>query len=105
MHGLPLALTQAGAYIRERNISAVEYAGHYNEKWTQLMRKEGRFPLKEYGNRSVLTTWAMSYEQVQKQSERTARLVKLWGLLASGELWYELVAAASEVADGMNVPA
>jgi tetratricopeptide (TPR) repeat protein len=91
--------------MRERNMSASTYAEHYNDKWKQLMKKEGRFPLKEYGDRSVLTTWAMSYEQVQKQSEEAARLVKLWGLLASGELWYELVAAASEVASEMNVPA
>jgi hypothetical protein len=91
--------------MRERNMSAATYVQHYNDKWKQLMKKEGRFPLKEYGDRSVLTTWAMSYEQVQKQSKGAARLVKLWGLLASGELWYELVAAASEVAEEMNVPA
>jgi hypothetical protein len=91
--------------MRERNMSALTYAEHYNDKWKQLMKKEGRFLLKEYGDRSVLTTWAMLYEQVQKQSEEAARLVKLWGLLASGELWYELVAAASEVAEEMNVPA
>jgi tetratricopeptide (TPR) repeat protein len=89
----------------ERNMSASTYAEHYNDKWKQLMKKEGRFPLKEYGDRSVLTTWAMSYEQVQKQSEEAARLVKLWGLLASGELWYELVAAVSKVAEEINVPA
>jgi hypothetical protein len=91
--------------MRERNMLAATYVQHYNDKWKQLMKKEGRFPLKEYGDRSVLTIWAMSYEQVQKQSEEAARLVKLWGLLASGELWYELVAAASEVAEEMNVPA
>jgi tetratricopeptide (TPR) repeat protein len=77
---------------------------HYNRTWGRLMKGEARFPLHEYGERSVLTTWTMSYEQVQRQSEETAWLLKLWGFLDSGEVWYELIAASSALVEEMDVP-
>jgi hypothetical protein len=55
--------------------------------WERLMQRQGRFPLEEYGDRNVLTTWIISYEQVRKQSENAAWLLKLWGFLDHGELW------------------
>jgi tetratricopeptide (TPR) repeat protein len=104
-HGLPLALTQAGSYMRETNASASTYAEHYSRTWERLMKSEARFPLEEYGDRSVLTTWTMSYQQVQRQSEEAAWLLKLWGFLDSGEVWYELIAAGLDLAAEVDVPA
>ncbi|KAF2183064.1 hypothetical protein K469DRAFT_212792 [Zopfia rhizophila CBS 207.26] len=77
LHGLPLALTQASSYLRETNVSALAYINYYDRTWEHLMEKQGRFPLQEYGNRSILTTWTMSYEQVRKQSKEAAYLLKL----------------------------
>jgi tetratricopeptide (TPR) repeat protein len=68
------------------------------------MKGQDRFPLEEYGDRSVLTTWTVSYEQVQRQSEEAAWLLKLWGFLDNGELWYELIATGSELVADMDVP-
>ncbi|PSN58570.1 hypothetical protein BS50DRAFT_447092, partial [Corynespora cassiicola Philippines] len=90
--------------MRETNVSASAYAKHYNATWKQLMKKQGRFPPEEYGDRSVLTTWTMSYEQARRQSEEAACLLKLWGFLDSGEMWYGLVAAGSGLAEEMEVP-
>jgi hypothetical protein len=63
LHGLPLALTQAGSYMHKMNTnaSASTYAKRYNHTWERLMESEARFPLQEYRDRSVLTTWTMSY--------------------------------------------
>ncbi|KAH7128714.1 hypothetical protein B0J11DRAFT_277234 [Dendryphion nanum] len=105
LNGLPLALTQAGSYIRETNLSATAYAGYYDEMWEDLMKKQGRFPLEEYKDRNVLTTWIMSYEQVQRQSEEAAGLLKLWGFLDCGELWYGLVAAILKLREKVEIPA
>ena len=104
LHGLPLALTQAGSYMRETNVSAAAYAKHYDSTWGRLMKKEGRFPLDEYGDRSVQTTWTISYEQVQRRSDGAACLLKLWGFLDSGEVWYELIAACKDLAEETDVP-
>ncbi|KAF1828004.1 hypothetical protein BDW02DRAFT_603925, partial [Decorospora gaudefroyi] len=104
LHGLPLALTQAGSYMRETNVSAATYAKHYNSTWGRLMKKQERFPLEEYGDRSVLTTWTISYEQVRKQSDEAACLLKLWGFLDNGEVWYELMAACKDLAAKTDIP-
>ncbi|KAK7177812.1 NB-ARC and TPR domain protein [Paraphaeosphaeria sporulosa] len=104
LSGLPLALTQAGSYMQEKNVSASNYAKRYDSTWKGLMQREGRFPLEEYGDRNVLTTWLISYEQVQKQSEEAAWLLKLWGYLDHGELWYDLVAAASRLSKDITIP-
>jgi tetratricopeptide (TPR) repeat protein len=105
LHGLPLALTQAGSYMRETNASASTYAKHYSQTWERLMKSEARFPLEEYGDQSVLTTWTISYGQVQRQSREAAWLLKLWGFLDSGEVWYELIVAGSDLAEKTDVPA
>ena len=68
------------------------------------MQGEERFLIEEYGDRNVLTTWIISYEQVQKQSEEAAWLLKLWGYLDHGELWYDLVAAASKLSQDITIP-
>lgn len=47
----------------------------------------------------------MSYEQVHRQSEEAACLLKLWGVLDCGELWYELMGASSQLEEEMDVPA
>lgn len=103
LNGLPLALTQTGSYMRETKMSASTYAKHYDKTWERLMKKQGRFLLEEYGDRNVLTTWTISYEQVWKQSEEAAWLLKLWGFLDCGELWYELVAASLDLSEEMDI--
>lgn len=90
--------------MQEKNVSASTYAKHYDSTWEGLMQSEGRFPLEEYGDRSVLTTWMISYEQVQKQSKEAAWLLKLWGYLDHSELWYDLIAFATRLSFDITIP-
>jgi hypothetical protein len=53
----------------------------------------------------VLTTRTVSYEQVQRQSEAAASLLKLWGYLDSGELWCKLIAAGEALVKETDVSA
>jgi tetratricopeptide (TPR) repeat protein len=85
-------------------MSSSAYAEHYENTWERLMTMQGRYPIEEYNDRSVLTTWAISYEQVRKQSEAAAGLLKLWGFLDPGDLWYELVAVDSEALENFAAP-
>ncbi|EFQ95916.1 hypothetical protein P3342_005012 [Pyrenophora teres f. teres] len=91
--------------MRETNVSAATYAKHYDNTWSRLMKKQERFPLEEYADQSVLSTWTLSYEQVQRQSEGAACLLKLWGFVDYGELWYELIASDAYLVAGIDVPA
>ena len=94
--GLPLALVQAGAYIRARNLTAEKYIAHYEKTWDKLMAYQDRYPLQEYAERSVLTTWKMSYEQVRTVEPRAAMLLDQWAFLHPGEMSYELIEAYND---------
>ena len=85
-------------------MSALAYVEHYDNTWERLMQSQGRYPLQEYGDRNVLTTWTMSYEQVLKQNEGAASLLKLWGFLDHADLWYELVAVSLENSTDIPTP-
>jgi tetratricopeptide (TPR) repeat protein len=91
--GLPLALAQAGAYLGTTGMSVADYLEHYDATWTELMQKQDQFPLQEYSQRSVLTTWKMSYDQVKSMDPLAAQLLDLWAFLYHGDVWAELVLA------------
>ena len=94
LNGLPLALTQAGAYMKMTGISVQDYVRYYNETWSELMANQDRYPLQEYDERSLLTTWMISFQQAERQSASATSLLKLWSFLSCDGLWHELIAAA-----------
>jgi hypothetical protein len=69
LSGLPLALTQAAAYISQTGVTLVQYLEYYDNMWRDLMEQQDQYPLQEYAQRSVLTTWRLSYEHVKSQNE------------------------------------
>jgi tetratricopeptide (TPR) repeat protein len=104
LSGLPLALTQAAAYIGQTAVSIVQYLEYYDSMWKDLMEQQDEYPLQEYAQRSVLTTWKISHEQVKNQSEEASNLLQLWSFLYAGDLWYELVACTREYGTETVVP-
>jgi tetratricopeptide (TPR) repeat protein len=89
--GLPLALVQAGAYIGATSLTVEEYVAHYDKTWVELMSYQDRYPLQEYAERSVLTTWRMSYEQVRMVKPEAAGLLDQWAFFHPGDMSYELI--------------
>ena len=82
--GLPLALAQAGAYIRATGLTVEEYTAYYDETWDKLMAYQNLYPLQEYAERSVLTTWKMSYEHVRAFKRRGSGIAGPVGVPAPG---------------------
>ena len=78
--------------MRETNTSMTEYLGFYNTAWDDLMKYEARpgFTLREYGNRSVHTTWAISFEGVKRKNEDAAKLLQVWSYLDNRDIWFEI---------------
>ncbi|KAK3687106.1 hypothetical protein LTR37_019173 [Vermiconidia calcicola] len=97
--GLPLAFVQAGAYLRETNMSIEQYLKFYDKTWATLMKPEDQYPLQGYRERSVLTTWKMSYKQVLAVDRQAAGLLDQWAFLHAGDVWYELAASSPQVAE------
>jgi hypothetical protein len=57
LDGLPLALAQAGSYLRETEIDTASYVRFYKQQWDDLIRSDSEFstPLVDY-QRSIETT-------------------------------------------------
>ena len=98
--GLPLALVQAGAYIGATSLTVKKYIRHYDKTWDKLMTYQDRYPLQEYAERSVLTTWRMSYEQVYAVKPEAARLLDQWAFLHPGDISYELLEKCIRSSEG-----
>ena len=78
--------------MRETNTSMAEYLGFYNTAWDELMAYEARpeSTLREYGNRSVRTTWAISFEGVKRKNEDAAKMLQVWSYLDNRDIWFEV---------------
>ncbi|CAN9172819.1 unnamed protein product [Alternaria alternata] len=96
LDGLPLAIAQAGAYLQESGVELTTYLRFYEQQWDALMEAECEqdTPLQDYPDRSVWTTWIISYAAVRDKHEATANLLLLWLFLDNKGLWYGLFAGA-----------
>ncbi len=90
LQGLPLAIAQAGSYMRETGTNALEYMKLYEETWGVLMTQQHEFTLQEATTPSILTTWTVSFNELQKKSQDAANLLVLWAFLDNQDIWYEL---------------
>jgi tetratricopeptide (TPR) repeat protein len=102
LNGLPLALSQAGSFIGLSNIGVKEYIQYFDETWSDLMKKQDQFPLQDYGQRSMLTTWKISYDQVLRRSETAAWLLRLWAFFHHDDFWFGLLDNSGDIAHNLR---
>ncbi|KAM3074278.1 hypothetical protein ACMFMF_006294 [Clarireedia jacksonii] len=88
LDGLPLALTTAGAYLDQVAISCSEYLGLYKQSWVRL--KESSPELDSYEDRTLYSTWQISFDRVKQQNFLSAKLLCFWAYFDSQDLWWEL---------------
>ncbi len=92
MDGLPLALDQAGAYIKETPCTLVEYLDLYRARNTDLLkepREDAAYP------DSVATTWSLSFEKVSQANPAATELLHLLAFLYPEAIPEEIVTEAS----------
>ncbi|NLH22856.1 MAG: tetratricopeptide repeat protein, partial [Methanothrix sp.] len=75
---LPLALEQAGAYIKDSGISFADYLVRLKENRKELLSKSKP---RDYPD-SVATTWEISFRAVQKENPAAGDLLSLLAFLA-----------------------
>ncbi|KAG7415776.1 Nephrocystin-3 [Fusarium oxysporum f. sp. rapae] len=97
LQGLPLALAQAGSYLREKGVDAATYVRIYNKQWNELMGPDdaSNRPLLDYNQGSVRTTWTISLKEIERQSPSAAKLLRLWAFLDNKRLWHGLIAVTA----------
>lgn len=85
--------------MREIGTNVTKYMELYDQAWRRLMGS------REDADRSVLTTWTLSFDHLRAQNEAAANLLLLWAFLDNQDLWYGLLALAlnQEIVD--KIPA
>lgn len=89
LDGLPLALDQAGAYIKETPCSLEAYLDRYQTRRSDMLRVRGGFD-QDYPS-SVATTWSLSFEKVSQASPAAAELLHFCAFLAPDAIPEELI--------------
>jgi tetratricopeptide (TPR) repeat protein len=89
LDGLPLALATAGAYLDQAATSFSAYLRLYEESWAklQIMSPE----LSSYEDRTLYSTWQISFEHVERRNVLSAQLLRLWAYFDNEDLWIELL--------------
>ncbi len=85
---LPLALEQAGAYIKELRSSFKDYITSYHQRGLELLEK-GQM-IGEY-RKSVRTTWSLNFQQVEQTSKAAADLLRVSAFLNPDRIPIELI--------------
>ena len=94
LQGLPLAIDQAGSYMRETGTNALQYMKVYKETWGELKTHQHHFAIQEAEAPSILTTWTISFNELQEKCQEAANLLILWEFLDNQDIWYELFTPA-----------
>ncbi|KAN0067154.1 HET domain containing protein [Elaphomyces granulatus] len=89
LDGLPLALVTAGAYLDQTAISFSDYLRLYKESWTRLLKTSPE--LSSYEDRTLYSTWQLSFDQVKQRNELSAKLLQLWAYFDNQDIWFELL--------------
>ncbi|KIW32510.1 uncharacterized protein PV07_04047 [Cladophialophora immunda] len=89
--GLPLALATAGAYLRYSTFTFERYLEEYEQHWN--IDPQRPLLLQEYQERTLYTTWDLSYSRLQREDADAARWLGLLAYFSNRRFWYELFRA------------
>ncbi|KAN0072346.1 hypothetical protein V8E54_009275 [Elaphomyces granulatus] len=89
LDGLPLALATAGAYLDQSAISFSDYLRLYKASWMRLLETSPE--LSSYEDRTLYSTWQLSFDHVKQRNELSAKLLQLWAYFDNQDIWFELL--------------
>ena len=91
LDGLPLALDQAGAYIEETGCGLSGYLNLYRIHGPELLQQRGK--LANDHPDPVATTWALSFENIEKAKQAAAELLRFCAFLSADAIPEEVFSA------------
>jgi tetratricopeptide (TPR) repeat protein len=95
---LPLAVSQAGTYMRRMSMTAEEYLSLLKQgkyRWEVLKVSDTDRHRRPEVSNSVLETWRISTERIRAESEMSYRILNVIAYVDSQDIQHELVAAAA----------
>ena len=81
LDGLPLALDQAAAYIEETGCGLLGYLELYRQHAPELLRRRGLLASESDHPDPVASTWALSFENIEKANPAAAELLRFCAFL------------------------
>lgn len=87
--GLPLALATAGSYLQKSTWSFEQYLQVYEQQWHVSQRRPLR--LQEYQDRTLYTTWNLSYQRLENEDQEAAQMLKALAYFDHQVIWFELL--------------
>ncbi|KAH7377458.1 heterokaryon incompatibility protein-domain-containing protein [Cadophora sp. MPI-SDFR-AT-0126] len=97
LDGLPLALSTAGVYLEHVTTSFSDYVQLYRTSWLKLQTTSPL--LDSYEDRTLHTTWQITFDRIQQQNTASAKLLKLWAYFNRQDLWFDLLRHTNSVDD------
>ncbi|KAM0164160.1 hypothetical protein ACHAPG_000911 [Botrytis cinerea] len=97
LDGLPLALSTAGIYLEHVATSFSDYLQLYKTSWLKLHTTSPL--LDSYVDRTLYTTWQITFDRIQQQNPASAQLLKLWAYFYREDLWFDLLRHANSFDD------
>ena len=99
LHYLPLAITQAAAYINEEGVSLQDYLGYLRDDLdTKVLFQQDYYDAMRDSEtqNSIFLTWKISFEQINRQKPRAAELLSLMAVLDRQSIPEDLLCEAHE---------
>ena len=90
MDGLPLALDQAGAYIKIARCSFQEYVNLYRKHRKDLLVERGAH-IPEHPDAVGATTWDLSFQHIERENPAAAKFLRLCAFLAPDAIPEKLI--------------
>jgi tetratricopeptide (TPR) repeat protein len=106
LDGLPLAITQAQAFMEINGISVSEYLRLFNESESELLDNEFSDTYRLGVPNSVMRTWRISMTRIAADSPRAERILRTIAFFDNQGIPFELIreAAASESSQSLENP-
>ena len=79
------------------SITLLDYLRLYKASWLKLQTTSPQ--LKSYEDRSLYTTWQITFDRIQQQNPASASLLKLWAYFDRQDIWFELLRHANSPDD------
>lgn len=94
---LPLAISQAGSYVSARQMTLSQYMKIYKNNFRNIFRGVPGGPVWSYRDRTVFTTWEISFKEIEAKNKKSAELLLLCSFLHNEDIWEEMLRRGQEL--------
>jgi hypothetical protein len=96
---LPLAIHQAGAYLRKLGKSLKDYLPLFEQNMKYMLSKKPLGATWAYRDDTVFTTWEISFKAIRDVNPLSAELLLICSFLSNEDIWEDLLQCGSKCLD------